>query len=377
MKNGKKPVPEKRLYHSKKEGSMKKKVLFGILFTVLLVTIAGCKKQRTAGEILEDMKKALKTYQSIEIHLYGNLEGSVLSETVSNNIKADFDYILKSDLKISNGYSIALEGSCNQNCNGSREAFFHKHYLREETDQIRFYTFHEEDRSWTYQEQPGKKEELASRLKKDWKGESFVLREETIVQDGKMCYILDGSLSGKELWNFLFPIFSETGEHADWNVIGTADPYPKQLEKVNVPIDSTWYIDQKTMLPYKIELNVTDFLKEFEKGLLPAKENDEASDRMDEYKIQNTKWNLSIVFQKFNKTPVSIPDEVVSHASKEQAFSIDFHDFEMDETDPLYALPEESQKQPVQRPTQSSYDISEEEFRKALEELERIDWEWE
>ena len=268
---------------------MKKILVLLLMLVVCITSFTGCKEKVTAESIMLKVGMNTKDAKSMSANMVMNMDMAYDMEGVTGAIAMVMDMDMDIQLE---PMSMYMNMAMTMNADGMTEEQISETYITpgENEDEVIVYTGMED--MW-YKEVGSTSEymdmsdqfTLAASMG-DNEGVTFELAEETTTVNGKEAYVLEGTMKGELLQEMLSSLKDMEA------LLGT------EVDLTNAEATMNYLVYKENFMPAEMNLDISEFMA----GLLS------------ESGITFETVKLKYVFESFDQTTVTVPEEVVSGA---------------------------------------------------------------
>lgn len=258
--------------------TMNKKILTFVSCLSLILSLTGCGKSVTTQSIIGDVKNNMDncTYVNYDINYISDTNQKY--EDVSFNTKIQYNLNVETNKTVSH-----ITGTIDTSIKDEKQNYVIDTWLSNENENNLIY--YKKDDVW-YRKDANNSSDLSMNLLKEIYSQNPEVQKDTSEQiNGKDCYVINSSLSGEILSDYITTLFDNISLSDDSNI--------------NVSL----YIYKETSFPAYIKID----LKDIANKLLSETEVN--------YSFNNC--YLEITFNSFNDTEIVLPDNIKSDAGKE------------------------------------------------------------
>lgn len=276
---------------------MKKKLIWGLVLILGIVTFSGCGEKATAESIIEQMLANVEKVESAEGKISAEIAISVSQAVSGVNMDLDIEMDIDMDFEMTKDPAAShLAGTMSASIAGQSMDMTMESYEVVEDGMTVEYSYSSETDTWTRTEVEDAESSESYLEFSDFSAEDFTLNEETEDVDGTEAYVLTATLSGESLESFTGGTLSDAG---DGLAMG-------DVEAANLSADVKLYVDKNEMMPLRMSLDFSNSeIDLFEDSELEGSE-------------LNT-FTMEISYTEFDLVDtIEVPQEVIDEAAQDE-----------------------------------------------------------
>jgi len=276
---------------------MKKKLIWGLVLILGIVTFSGCGEKATAESIIEQMLANVEKVESAEGKISAEIAISVSQAISGVNMDLDIEMDIDMDFEMTKDPAAShLAGTMSASIAGQSMDMTMESYEVVEDGMTVEYSYSSETDTWTRTEAEDAESSESYLEFSDFSAEDFTLNEETEDVDGTEAYVLTATLSGDSLESFTGGTLSDAG---DGLAMG-------DMEAANLSADVKLYVDKNEMMPLRMSLDFS---------------NSEV-DLFEDSELEGSELNtfmMEISYTEFDLVDtIEVPQEVIDEAAQDE-----------------------------------------------------------